>query len=684
MPPSFPTLGQTTITVQHQNGSGNTLYVDTHTYVGVPSTVPRPEAIPYSSWKEAKELGTTLGGLKSVANTFQQGAHVSWWSSPSICSGAACADFEPVGDPHLVQADVTLLDTGQISRQTFGYDQYSNQTDVNDYDYGPGSPSAVLLRQIHTDYVTNPNYTSGNVYLPSLPALERMSVGATTYGQTQYEYDVYQGSGACANSSATPILNAAQHGPVCTQTGIVQMDPAFVSGGVVQRGNVTRVQQYLNTGPADVFTYRQYDVAGNVVRKIDTNGNQTEIDYDSNGNSYAFASRITDAVNHSTRISWDVSLGKPLTVTDPNNQRTGASYADALDRLKQTNSPDGGFTIYDYNDTANTVTTTTGLTSSGDSCGGPSNVQSDVVYDGLGRKMKTDLLTDPSGTVTTTTSYDALGRVFQVSNPYRSGDPHYFTTTTYDALSRVQTVQQPDGTPMSYGYTGNQTSMSERACNISTLNNCGYNTTTRITDALGRLTSVLEANNSQTLYQYDPLGNLLNVNQSGQSRQFRYDSLNRLLSANSPENGFTTYGYDANGNLLTVVQGGVTRNMAYDALNRIRTRSYTDYQGTGIAPTVTAPVTYSYDQPGQNAAGHLTQVTNGVSTANFLSFDAMGRVTSSSQSPGALSPGAFVYAYNLAGGLETETYPSGRSVITCYEPIASHWSRGNPRRAQRQ
>src|SRR5579864_2043287 len=149
-------------------------------------------------------------------------------------------------------------------------------------------------------------------------------------------------------------------------------------------------------------------------------------------------------------------------------------------------------------------------------------------------------------------------------------------------------------------------------------------------------------------------------------QQFTYDSLSRLTFANNPENGFTTYGYDPNGNVLSVAQGSVTRNNTYDALNRLRTKTYVDYSASDIAPTTTPAVTYTYDQ-GVNAIGHLTQVTNGISTANFPSFDPMGRVTSSSQTTGNVSPGSFSYVYNLAGGLETETYPSGRSVTTCYD-----------------
>ena len=63
----------------------------------------------------------------------------------------------------------------------------------------------------------------------------------------------------------------------------------------------------------------------------------------------------------------------------------------------------------------------------------------------------------------------------------------------------------------------------------------------------------------RTLYTYDALGNLLRVEQNGDTtddstqwriRTFTYDSLSRLLTANNPESGTITYSYDADGNLL--------------------------------------------------------------------------------------------------------------------------------------
>ena len=62
----------------------------------------------------------------------------------------------------------------------------------------------------------------------------------------------------------------------------------------------------------------------------------------------------------------------------------------------------------------------------------------------------------------------------------------------------------------------------------------------------------------RTFYSYDALGNLLRVEQRGDTtdstkwriRTFTYDSLSRLLTATNPESGTITYSYDDDGNLL--------------------------------------------------------------------------------------------------------------------------------------
>ncbi len=110
----------------------------------------------YPGWKDGREYqateyaanGTTP--LRQVTKTFAQRAVVSWWSGG--------ADQEPPNDPRLIETDTTLMDTNQVSKQTFGYDDavpFNNRNNVKQYDFGSGTAGA-LVRETRTTYVSWP------------------------------------------------------------------------------------------------------------------------------------------------------------------------------------------------------------------------------------------------------------------------------------------------------------------------------------------------------------------------------------------------------------------------------------------------------------------------------------------------------------------------------------------------
>jgi RHS repeat-associated protein len=193
------------------------------------------------------------------------------------------------------------------------------------------------------------------------------------------------------------------------------------------------------------------------------------------------------------------------------------------------------------------------------------------------------------------------------------------------------------------------------------------------TDAQGRLVQVIEdpaGNNYLTAYTYDALDNLTGVTQAGQSnsacpngqsRCFQYDSLKRLRQANNPESGQLTYTYDASGNLSTKLDArSITATLSYDGMNRVQSKSYSSL-GNGVS--------YVYDgtQSGCSGLGRLASVTSGTSTSNYSCYDAMGHVTTSSQTTAGTTYPAFQYKWNISGTLDTETYPSGRTVTNSYD-----------------
>ncbi|HVP45172.1 MAG TPA: RHS repeat-associated core domain-containing protein [Bryobacteraceae bacterium] len=165
---------------------------------------------------------------------------------------------------------------------------------------------------------------------------------------------------------------------------------------------------------------------------------------------------------------------------------------------------------------------------------------------------------------------------------------------------------------------------------------------------------------------------------SQRERTFAYDSLKRLSSATNPESGLVSYTYDANGNVKTKTDArGVVATFSYDNLNRVYLKSYTI---PGGAADPTDNVTYCYDgQVADTADGackspasaiaygwnRLTELRTATSTTTYTSYDALGRVTGSTQTTGG-PPYPFSYLYNLAGGLTGVQYPSARNVSYTY------------------
>jgi len=239
------------------------------------------------------------------------------------------------------------------------------------------------------------------------------------------------------------------------------------------------------------------------------------------------------------------------------------------------------------------------------------------------------------------TNYDALGRVYTVSNPYAStSDPTYgLTTYGYDALNRATSVEAPDGSTTSTTYTGNCSTAKDPALKQRTL----------CSDGLGRVNSVTEDPTGldyQTTYSYDALDNLKLVTQGGQTRTYAYDMLSRLTSAKGPEASVgttqcaTTYGYDANGNLtskvaplanqITSCTNTLTTTYAYDALNELLSKTYSDG---------TPPATFSYGQ---------TSVTIGSWSSGTLNYP-LGRMTEAATTSGGSVQTAVVYSYDPKG-----------------------------------
>ncbi|HEX6045429.1 MAG TPA: RHS repeat-associated core domain-containing protein, partial [Pyrinomonadaceae bacterium] len=359
-------------------------------------------------------------------------------------------------------------------------------------------------------------------------------------------------------------------------------------------------------------------------------------------------------------------------------------YDDLLDRPTQikraVGAPAASQTLFSYDDANRTITTTSDLHANTDGV-----LVTKLLYDQMGRTIETRQYEGGGNYISVQTQYDALGRAYKSSNPFRpwQSESAVWTTQAFDALGRVVSVTTPDSAAVSTAYSGNSVTVTDQAGKAKKT----------VTDALGRLVEVYEDPNGlnyQTTYSYDVLDSLVKVTQGSQQRFFMYDSLKRLIRARNPEQGTLAglnlsdaltgnsawsagYQYDANGNVTQTTDArGVISTFVYDALNRNTTIDYSDT--TSINPDVKRFYDGATNGIGRfwyfYKGGDYATGTN-VDHTSVDSYDALGRPLVQRQLFKLNGAWSATYqtsrAYNAAGGVISQTYPSGHSVTYNYD-----------------
>ncbi|HSE16491.1 MAG TPA: RHS repeat-associated core domain-containing protein [Pyrinomonadaceae bacterium] len=669
----------------------------------------------YSPWKEGREYqseavaanGTTI--LQRVTRTWQQPvASASWPLTQAETNSAA-----KTNNPQITEVITTLepSQANKVSKQTFAYDKYTNKTDVYEYDFGSGTVGA-LVRRSHIDFLTssydtlNPSAASPDLnltsYIRNLPLqVSIFDSGGVERARSTTEYDNYALDGAdCLHSF---------HCPLVPRANISGLDSLFGTS-YTKRGNPTAATRYLLANGAvtgSVSTYSQFDVAGNIVRVLDprstlANNIATTIEYDdrfgtpnnearSNSvpseltgyTSFAFPTKVTNALGHTSYAQFDYYLGQPVNGEDTNGVVASGSFNDFLDRPTQIRRAiDTGAenqSTFAYDDTLRVVTVSSDKDAVGDNL-----LVSKVEYDQMGRTIAKQQYEGGDNYIVTKTEYDALGRPYKNSNPFRpwQGETAVWTTQQFDALGRVITVTTPDNAAVSTSYSGNTVTVTDQAGKARKI----------VMDALGRLIEVYEdpaGVSYQTTYLYDALDDLVRVTQDSQQRFFMYDSLKRLIRADNPEqetlsavsitdqvtnhsNWSVKYEYDSNGNLTskTDARGVVTQN-SYDALNRPTTVLY---RINGQPDPNTGDIEHLYDNAAYGKGRLWLTYRWGAKPSHTAigQYDAVGRVKQLynlfGDGQGGWSVGYEVKRdYNRAGQVTSQTYPSGRTVDYSYD-----------------
>lgn len=575
--------------------------------------------------------------------------------------------------PNIFQAKDYSANSPQVS---FPYGQAATVTET---DFGNGS-AGPILRCAGTTYKAfdgssnSVAYLSANlIALPSATSVYAGACSGTPVAQTTYGYDetTLQPSGI-STQIATNIPNPGIRG---NQTSIQKLSDT--TGGVIQT-----TATYFDTG----MPYQLFDAKRNPVTLTYAAAYQG-----------AFITQrtlpATGGVQHVEGASYDFNTGQLTSSTDQNGQTKTYTY-DPLGRLWTEHLPDAGvsngalskaYCYPDVNTVTEVVAQTGPLSGTYDWHTCPSingNAARSTIHksDALGRETSTLVSEGAGKSISVATTYDSLGRVSSVSNPYRSTADATFDLTlyAYDALGRKLLARhQTDGTSMAWTYSGPSITFADESSR----------SWKRTTDGLGRLTQVIEPGSLETDYTYDALNDLTSVVQHGagtevgRMRAFTYDPLSRLVTSANPETGTICYGlllsgscshgYDVNGNLVAKTDAhGTVATYTYDALDRLTSKRYSD-------GTMTAAFGYDgFAEDGTtrlagttNAIGRLSHDTSQVNAASTYSYDPMGRptmVTSCLPSDCSYSIAQYA-AYDLAGNMTSLTYPDGRTVTQSFD-----------------
>jgi RHS repeat-associated protein len=622
------------------------------------------------SYSSGTLLKTVAKGLASYTNPYYQvSAH-----NPGL--GASTAG-------QLLNSQTTTLSNSKVSQTLYSYDSgfsVIGQTGSVCCTFFYGVPT----NETTSDYGAAPN--------PG-PVLRQTAI---TY---KWQTDANTLNSNLLQLKASTIVNDSG-GHKCAETDYYYDDPArLFSSGITHgapsaaRGNPSSIVDQLTSNPCTsnatwtpITSYRNVYDTGMLYQSIDPLGNTTTHSYSSTFNgAYVTQTNSPDTgspvVHHVVSGKYDFNTGLVTQFTDENSQNTSYGY-DYLRRMTSTIFPTGGGQVtFAYTDTVGALQVLLKKQQTSSTW-----IQTTRKFDGLGRTIQNQLADpDPNGTDFTDTSYDSVGRVYSVSNPYRTtaSSTDGSTQTQYDALGRVLSTTEQDGSQVSSSYNANCTTVTDEVGNAR--QSCA--------DGLGRMASVLEDPGSSphlnytTDYTYDALGNLTFVNQIGSSggqprtRTFLYDSLSHLTSATNPESGTITYAYDADGNVITKTgplpnQTGsatVTTTNTYDNLNRLTSKSYKD--GNNPDP-YTPTVQFGYDAVALTGCtknppnltdtypvGRRTAMCDGSGATSWI-HDTMGRVLQERRTLGAVVGDYETDAYNLDGSPQSVTSLGFRIAYT--------------------
>ncbi len=524
-----------------------------------------------------------------------------------------------------------------------GVDKIGNVVYTSKYDFSYNDDGQLTaLDGPRTDLTDVASWTHFNCSNPSDPNCGQPASYQNAVGHT-VTYDAYTAGGLLAQTTdANGLVTQFDYdnlNRLIKQSQYPVANPANKRETVLTyrgaKDHVASVQY-----PDGMALTLSYDTAERLTGITDNWGNQLTYQYDSTGNlvqrdlldeQSILQNRLEmayDLVNRQTALKNDTSIesfaydgrNRLTAQVDANGNTAAQMQYNGLGRLKENTDALNGDTRYTYDPTGQLAEVRA-----------PNNARTTYHFNDLGHLLEE---TSPDRG-TTTYTYDEAG------NAISKTDARGVTVTfTYDALNRLTHTIFPDASEnSSYVY-----------------DNC--------TNGVGRLCSSTDASGT-TSYQYDPWGNIIQVNKvqkklngdeiGSYTTYYAYDEGNRLTEQHNPSGLIINYQRDSIGRVTQVTstwQGNTSTlisNRSYRADGRPKGQTY----GNGIVESKT------YDLQGRL----IQQSLNGLSDFNYA-YDANGNLLSKDVTATGTTA---TFNYDVLNRLNSETGGVGQQQIT-YDP----------------
>jgi RHS repeat-associated protein len=512
--------------------------------------------------------------------------------------------------------------------------------------------------------------------VPKVTGISRAATGNTAAATESFSYDSngYQDDRTDWNGNETKLTNNSHGLPT-------EIDEAY--GSTVARTTTIAYDStwvhlpdtITTTGLTTTFAY---DSSGNVHTRTETDTTSTSTPYSTNGTARTWTmtysstgqlesvtgprtdvtqetqlgytggvlTSITDALSHVTTINTYTAGGLPTEITDPNGVVTTFTYdgrqrlltrtlgaatdtytVDPTGEITEISPADGHYRLYAY-DNAHRLTKIT------------SGYNDYIQY-----------------------TLDALGGHTQQENFwYTGGTEKLLHNATFDNLGRKLTdVAWQDGThsmttTYSYDNDGNRLTIEDPLSNQ----------TTRVFDALNRLSQSTDANSGVVQWTYDDHDRPLTVkDQNGNTTSYVYDGFGDVIQQSSPDTGTTVYHYDLAGNTTSKTDAlGVVTDQTFDALNRVLTTTYPADSALNVA--------YTYDQTGTGFSYGIGRLTSLTDQAGSLTraYDSAGNLLTEKRTNSG-NTYTTSYTYDQDHKELSSTYPDGTVVTYTYDTPGS-------------